>query len=133
MKVVYWKESSSGTDIIFRCQVEGYTSLKEVNEVFKDWKKVGEGWDKDAIDFFIFKRTFPSTKELTEFAKQTNYQSYYKKDSGNLVLLSSSKKEEENKEEVILVKKQRKCSVCGQTGHNKTKCPIFRKELLGKN
>lgn len=88
------------------------SSLRETNkilELLKDWKQVGEGYNKDGKEIFIFSKIFPNSSE---------WEIWYKEAPKKLASINPT----ENKLEINKQTSGRRCSLCGKYGHYKKTC-----------
>lgn len=73
MDVSAWRESADEVDdsLVYKVQVQRYTSKKELKELFKDWTQSSFGWNvKENFRIMIFKKNFKTKEEWIEWANK---------------------------------------------------------------
>jgi hypothetical protein len=73
MHVSAWRESAEEVDnsVVYKVQVQRFTSKKEVDNLFKDWSENAIGWNvKENYRIVIFKKNFKSKEEWIEWANK---------------------------------------------------------------
>ena len=134
-----WKTTmEKGTShCVYRMQVNGVTNKnqKTIYKELNDWKETGYGFNpKTGKEYLFFSRDFGTTDKWMEWAKSFSgwklveldkngkIKKYVRIGARKIQASSAPEKKQKGKRKKRVEKGPRKCSFCGESGHNARTC-----------